>query len=152
MSKVNVEKYIKNYGRTKEASIPILQAIQADYGYLPMDVLGKVCEESEITKSHLYGVATFYSQFKLTPKGKNAIKICKGTACHVKGADVSIVAFKDQLGINIDQTTEDGEFSLETVACLGCCSLAPVVMINEDVYGGLSSSKVRSTLKKYGKE
>ena len=72
----------------------------------------------------------------------------QGTACHVKGVDVTIVAFKDQLGINMDQTTEDGEFSIETVACLGCCSLAPVVMINEDVYGGLSSSKVRSTLKK----
>ena len=108
MAQINVEKYIAGYGRTKEAAIPILQAIQNDYGYLPLDVLGKVCEESEITKSHLYGVATFYSQFKLTPKGKNAIKICKGTACHVKGADISIVAFKDQLGINIDQTTENG--------------------------------------------
>ncbi|MEP9411681.1 MAG: NADH-quinone oxidoreductase subunit NuoE [Candidatus Brocadia sp.] len=152
MSQVHVKKYIENYGKTKDAAIPILQAIQNDYGYLPLDVLNQVCEASEITKSHLYGVATFYSQFKLTPKGKNAIKICKGTACHVKGADVIIEAFKDQLDINIDQTTEDGEFSMETVACLGCCSLAPVVMINEDVYGGLSSSKVRSTLKKYGKD
>lgn len=152
MSQVNVKKYIENYGKTKEAAIPILQAIQTDYGYLPLDVLNKVCEESEITKNHLYGVATFYSQFKLTPTGKNAIKVCKGTACHVKGADVIIEALKDQLGINMDQTTEDGEFSMETVACLGCCSLAPVVMINEDVYGGLSSAKVRGTLKKYGKE
>ncbi|MBM4055364.1 MAG: NADH-quinone oxidoreductase subunit NuoE [Planctomycetes bacterium] len=152
MSQSNVQKYLKNYGSTKEAAIPILQAIQNDYGYLPLDVLSKVCEESEITKSHLFGVATFYSQFKLTPKGKNAIKVCKGTACHVKGADITIVALKDQLSINMDQTTEDGEFSMETVACLGCCSLAPVVMINEDVYGSLSSSKVRSMLKKYGKE
>lgn len=152
MAQANVKKYIESYGKTKEASIPILQAIQGDYGYIPLEVLDQVCEESEISKAHIYGVATFYSQFKLTPKGKNAIKVCKGTACHVKGADVTIEAFKDQLGINIDQTTEDGEFSMETVACLGCCSLAPVVMINEDVYGGLSSSKVRSTLKKYGKE
>ncbi|MCF6147035.1 MAG: NADH-quinone oxidoreductase subunit NuoE [Candidatus Kuenenia sp.] len=152
MSQSNVKKYLENYGNTKEASIPILQAIQGDYGYLPLDILDQVCEESEITKTHLYGVATFYAQFKLTPKGKNAIKVCKGTACHVKGADITIVALKDQLGINMDQTTEDGEFSMETVACLGCCSLAPVVMINEDVYGGLSSAKVRGTLKKYGKE
>lgn len=152
MAQVNVKKYIENYGKTKEAAIPILQAIQGDYGYLPLDVLNKVCEGSEITKSHLYGVATFYSQFKLTPTGKIAIKVCKGTACHVKGADVTIEAFKDQLGINMDQTTEDGEFSMETVACLGCCSLAPVVMINEDIFGGLSSAKVRGVLKKYEKE
>ena len=77
MSKANVKKYIENYGKTKEAAIPILQAIQGDYGYLPLEVLNQVCEESEITKSHIYGIATFYSQFKLTPKGKNAIKICK---------------------------------------------------------------------------
>lgn len=152
MAQSNVKKYLEICGNTKEASIPILQSIQEEYGYLPLDVLDQVCEESEITKSHLYGVATFYAQFKLTPKGRNTVKVCKGTACHVKGADITIVAMKDQLGIDINQTTEDGAFSMETVACLGCCSLAPVIMINEDVYGGFSSAKVRGTLKKYGKE
>jgi NADH-quinone oxidoreductase subunit E len=152
MSSFDVKKYLDIHGEDKAAAIPILQSIQEDHGYLPMDLISELCDQSKFTKSHLYGVATFYAQFKLEPKGKHAIKVCKGTACHVKGVDVTIEALKDQLKINMDETTEDGEFSMETVACLGCCSLAPVVMVNDDVYGDLSSAKVKKTLKKYGHE
>ena len=145
----SVDNYIKDYGKDEASTIPILQAIQNDYGYLPEPMMLELCEKTNIKKNRLYGVATFYSQFKLKPKGKNIIKICTGTACHVKGAGKLLSVIQDVLAIGIDETTEDGMFSLESVACLGCCSLAPVMMINDKVFGKLTSMEVKRIIKTY---
>lgn len=144
--------YVQEFGKDESSTIPLLQAIQNDYGYLPLNILEEICEESNIKKSKLYGVATFYSQFKLKPVGKNIIKICKGTACHVKGADLLIEALKNELNVQVGETTLDNKFTLETVACLGCCSLAPVIMINKDVYGKLTPNKVVKIIRDYTRE
>lgn len=138
--------YIERFGRDQTSAIPILQAIQADYGYLPVDLLAAVCEESDIRKNQLYGVATFYSQFSLKEKGLKTIKVCEGTACHVRGASKVLQALETDLGASAGQKTEDGQYSVETVACLGCCSLAPVMMVDGKVYGKLTADEVRKVL------
>lgn len=139
-------------GGDPEMAIPLLQEIQKRHGYLPEDILEAVACESGIPLSDLYGVATFYSQFRFVPSGKHLIKVCKGTACHVSGADILFSTISDALGIDEGGTTEDLKFSLESVACLGCCSLAPVVMIGEKVYGKLTASKIKKILKGYQNE
>lgn len=134
----------------KEADlIPILQAIQAEYGYLPKDVLDKLSEKTGLYQTQIMGVATFYSQFRLQPTGKNVIKLCFGTACHVNGAEKVAEALADELKIKIGETTQDNMFTLETVACLGCCSLAPVMMIGEETYGRLTPDSARKIIKSY---
>ena len=118
----------------KEKTITILQEIQKKKGYIPEDLLREISALTKIAVSDFYGVATFYSQFRFIPLGKHVIKLCNGTACFVSGADVIYDALCDFLKIKSGGTTKDGLFSLETAACLGCCSLAPVVMIGERVY------------------
>lgn len=142
---------IELVGGEPEKSIPLLQEIQKRHGYLPEEVLEAVSRVTDIPVSDLYGVATFYSQFRFTPSGKHLVKVCKGTACHVSGAEILFSAVSDELGIGEGGTTEDKLFSLESVACLGCCSLAPVVMIGDKVYGKLSGAKIRKILKGYQK-
>lgn len=132
--------------------IPILQKIQEAYGYLPEDIIKRLSEKTGIFVSRIMGVATFYSQFKLKPSGKHSIKICFGTACHVNGAETVAEALCDELGIELGDTTEDGEFTLESVACLGCCSLAPVITIDDEAYGRLTPTKVREVIRNYKKE
>lgn len=129
--------------------IPILQRIQEGYGYLPKDVLDKLCELTNMYPTEVMGVATFYSQFRLEPTGEHIIKICFGTACHVNGAEKVAEALADELNIKISGTTADKKFTLETVACLGCCSLAPVMMIDEETYGRLTPQKARDIIKSY---
>ncbi len=143
---------IHEIGGDPEMAIPLLQEIQKRHGYLPEDVLEAVACESDIPVADLYGVATFYSQFRFVPSGKHLIKVCKGTACHVSGADVLFSTISDILDIEEGGTTDDLQFSLESVACLGCCSLAPVVMIDEKVYGKLTAGKIRKILKGYQDE
>ncbi len=140
---------VKEVGSEPEKVIPLLQEIQKRHSYLPDDLVEAVADVMEVPASKIYGVATFYSQFRFTPMGKHLIKVCKGTACHVSGADLLTAAICDELGVEEGGTTEDMLFSLETVACLGCCSLAPVVMIDGKVYGKLNSSKVRKIVKEY---
>jgi NADH-quinone oxidoreductase subunit E len=140
---------VKQVGSEPEKVIPLLQEIQNRHSYLPDDLVEAVAEVMEVPAADIYGVATFYSQFRFTPMGKHLIKVCKGTACHVSGADLLTVSISDELGVEEGGTTEDMLFSLETVACLGCCSLAPVVMIDGKVYGKLTSSKVRKIVKEY---
>jgi len=132
--------------------IPILQKIQEAYGYLPEDIIKRLSERTGIFISKIIGVATFYSQFKLKPSGRHNIKICFGTACHVNGAETIAEALCDELGIELGDTTEDGEFTLESVACLGCCSLAPVIMIDGEAFGRLTPSKVREVIRSFKKE
>lgn len=132
--------------------IPILQKLQDAYGYLPEDIIRCLSERTGIFVSRIMGVATFYSQFKLKPAGKHIIKICFGTACHVNGSETIAGALCDELGISLGDTTEDGEFTLETVACLGCCSLAPVITIDDEAYGRLTPAKAREIIRSYKKE
>ena len=121
--------------------ITILQNAQEIYGYLPSEVIYYVAAQTGISPARVLGVATFYSQFRLEPVGKYLIMLCKGTACHVNGADRIEAAICNELDITNGQTTSDGLFSLKTVACLGCCSLSPVMMINEEVFGSLTPDK-----------
>ena len=140
---------VARIGATQDKVIPLLQEIQRLHGYLPEDMIEAVADIIEIPSSEIYGVATFYSQFRFTPMGRHLIKVCKGTACHVSGAEVLFSAISDTLEVDEGETTDDGMFTLESVACLGCCSLAPVVMIDGRVYGKLTPSKLRKIVKEY---
>ena len=133
-------------------SIPVLQKTQEIYGYLPRPALSKIARETGIDEAKLYGVATFYAQFRMLPVGKHMISLCQGTACHVNGANLIEDAVKDELGIENGETTSDGLFTLSVVACLGCCSLAPVMMIDQDTHARLTPDKTKSILRQYKKE
>jgi NADH-quinone oxidoreductase subunit E len=140
----------ERFDNDKENLIMILQAIQAQYNYLPRPVLAYLSEKIEIPLSRIYGVATFYSTFSLEPRGKNIISICLGTACHVRGAGKVLERIEETLNVTNGKTTEDGRFTLESVRCIGCCSLGPVVKINEDVYGRIASEDLTQILDHYG--
>lgn len=131
----------------KKSLITVLQEKQEELGFLPMDELYKIAEETGNSPARVLGVATFYTQFRLQPVGKYLIMLCKGTACHVNGADGLEKAICEELGIADGGTTEDGLFSLKTVACLGCCSLSPAMMINDDTYGSLTPAKAVEILR-----
>lgn len=129
--------------------IPILQKVQKHYGYLPQDVLMEISRLTSIPASRIYGVATFYEQFYLEPHGRHTIKCCRGTACHVNRGSEIIEAISKAIGAAPNQTTEDMRFSFETVACLGTCFLAPVIMVNDDYYGNLEPEQIKGILDKY---
>lgn len=133
-----LDSLIEKYKSKKGSLIPILQGTQAIFGYVPREAFLKIHNETGIKLSEMYGVATFYAQFRLNPVGKHIIKVCHGTACHVQNANELTDAIEDSLKLKDGETTEDGLFTLESVACLGCCSLAPVMMIGDETYGKLS--------------
>jgi NADH:ubiquinone oxidoreductase subunit E len=139
----------EEYNNDPENVIMILQAIQRRYNYLPRPSLEYLSEKIAIPLSKIYGVATFYSTFSLEPRGRNIISICLGTACHVRGGERIRERIEDALNISDGETTEDKCFTLESVRCIGCCSLGPVVKINEDVHGRISSDQVNKVLSKY---
>ncbi len=130
----------------------ILQEAQGIYGYLPLGVQTTIAEELGISLSEVYGVVTFYSQFSLKPKGKHRISVCLGTACYVKGADKVLEAVEKNVGIKCGECTEDGLFSIDSCRCVGACGLAPVMMVDEEVYGRLTPDKVKDILDGYRKE
>jgi NADH-quinone oxidoreductase subunit E len=138
-----------NYEGEQGALIPLLQAAQDTYGYIPESAIDQISEIVGIPAAEIYGVITFYSQFRLKPLGKYLIKICDGTACHVNGSERIAGTIEDELQLSGSDTTEDGLFTLQKVACLGCCSLSPVIMINEETYGRLTPKKVQQLLKEY---
>ena len=138
---------LAKYAGVKGSLITILQKTQEIYGYIPIDAVYHIAEQTGSTPAKVQGVATFYSQFRFQAVGKYLIMLCKGTACYVNGADRIAEAVKEELGIGDNETTADGLFSLSLVSCLGCCSLAPVMMINEDTYGSLTPDKVRKILR-----
>ena len=142
-----LEDVLAHYADVKGSLITILQKTQEIYGYIPIDAVYHISGRTGLTPAKIMGVATFYSQFRFQAVGKYLIMICKGTACYVNGAERIIEAVQEELGIGDNQTTEDGLFSLSLVSCLGCCSLAPVMMINEDTYGSLTPDKVRKILR-----
>ena len=142
-----IDGIVNELGSGQDAVIPVLQAIQDRYNYLPEEVLRRVCEISEITPARIVGVASFYSQFRFFPAGEHMIKVCVGTACHVKGAVQVYDAMKRELGLSEkEDTTESGSYTIEKVNCLGCCTLAPVVQIDQVTYGHVSTSQVASVL------
>lgn len=138
---------MNKYASVPGSLITILQKAQDIYGYLPLDVMYYIGEKTGNSPAKVMGVATFYTQFRTTPIGKNLIMLCQGTACHVNGAERILKAICEELNIQDGGTTEDGLFSLKTVACLGCCSLSPVMMINEDTYGSLTPEKTVAILR-----
>lgn len=141
-----IEGILNEYASVKGSLITILQKTQDIYGYLPIDVIYHIAERTGSTPARVLGVATFYAQFRLQPIGKYLIMLCQGTACHVNGSERIEAAIKQELGIEDGETTADGLFTLKNVACLGCCSLSPVMMINDETYGSLTPDKAITIL------
>ncbi len=137
---------LEPYKGNRNALIPLLQEVQEELGYLPDDALLAVAKTTGVPESHVYGVATFYAQFYFSRRGDNQTKVCSGTACHVKGAARVLDSFERQLGIPCGSTSEDYKHSLETVACVGSCALAPVVVVNEEVHGQVEAGKIDKIL------
>jgi NADH-quinone oxidoreductase subunit E len=131
------------------ALIPLLQSAQDTYGYVSEKAIDYISHVTGVPASEIYGVVTFYAQFRTKPLGKNIIKVCNGTACHVNGAKSVYGVIQDELNINYDETSDDGIFSLLSVACIGCCSLAPVITINGETYGRLTVQKLRKIIKDF---
>jgi NADH:ubiquinone oxidoreductase subunit E len=132
--------------------IPVLQHAQEIYGYLPQAALREIAEKRSTPFSEVYGVATFYTQFHLTPRGKTIVRICHGTACHVAGAPEVTRAITDELRVDVGQTSDDLQFTVEAVACVGCCGLAPVVVVDEQVHGRMDAGSARKLGKKLRQE
>lgn len=143
---------IAKHKEERGALMPILQEAQEIYGYLPIEVQTMIAEGLDISLSEVYGVATFYSQFSLTPKGDNRISVCLGTACYVKGADKIVAEITKVLGIEVGGISDDGLFSLDATRCVGACGLAPVMMVNEDIYGKVEVAQVKGIIEKYNKK
>ncbi|MPM34780.1 NADP-reducing hydrogenase subunit HndA [bioreactor metagenome] len=144
---------LDKYQHNSDNLIPILQEMQSEYGYLPEEIMTFVAVALQIPPSTVYGVATFYAHFTLEPKGKYLIRVCDGTACHVKKSEGILQALQKELGLNKEhKTTSDGLFTLETVACLGACGLAPTVVINDNVHGLMTPEKVVVLIKEIRKE
>jgi len=141
---------LDKYRGTKGSLIPVLQQAQEIFGYLPKEVLIKISQTIDVPISQVYGVVTFYAQFHLEPRGKHIIRSCQGTACHVRGAKAVLKAIREKLGLAEGKsTTSDLKFTLETVACIGACGLAPTIMVNDDTYGRLTPGSVGPILDKY---
>ncbi len=140
------EKILEKYKNVRGALIPILQMVQAEYGYLPEPVVDLISERLHVSTHEIIGVATFYAQFHLKPRGQHIIKVCCGTACHVKGAKKVLEKLSKTLEVSTGMTTRDNVFTLEEVACLGACSLAPVMMVDEDIHGKLAPDTVATVI------
>lgn len=141
-----IDGVLEEYASIPGSLITILQHTQDIYGYLPKEAIQKISSATGIAEAEIMGVGTFYTQFRFEPVGKYLIMLCQGTACHVNSSELILQTIKDELGIDDGQTTKDGLFSLKCVACLGCCSLSPVMMINDDTYGSLTPDKTRKIL------
>ena len=140
---------IEKYQNESGTVIGLLQDIHEEYGYLPEDILEQTAKDIDVPLSTLYSLATFYSSFRLEPMGKHHICTCVGTACHVKGAADILSTFERELGIKMGETTADKLFTLEAVMCIGCCGLAPVLKVNENVHGLMTKKEVPKLIKKY---
>ena len=143
-------KIFDNYQRNDKSSlIPLLQDVQTIYGFLPENALRDISDFVEMPLSRVYGVATFYNQFRLTPLGENIIRVCRGTACHVKNSANILFALENELKIKAGETTRDKHFTLEVVNCIGACSIAPVILVNDDYHGRITVKDIPKILKKY---
>lgn len=143
-------KIFENYQPNDRSSlIPLLQDVQTIYGYLPENALRDISNFVKVPLSRVYGVATFYNQFRLMPLGENIIRVCRGTACHVKNSANILFALESELGITAGQTSRDKKFTLEVVNCIGACSIAPVILVNDDYHGRITVKDIPKILKKY---
>ena len=153
---VEIENFIRDIiterSLDKTKIIIMLQAVQEKFGYLSRNTITNISTQLRTPEIDIYGVATFYEQFRFTKPGKHLIKVCEGTACHVKGGAAITETIERELGIGPGETTADGLFSLERVACLGCCALAPVIVIDEEIFGMMSTSKTNSKLQEYNEK
>lgn len=141
--------FIKENKSKKGILMMALHETQDLFGYIPLEIMELISKELKIPLSEIYGVATFYSQFSLVPKGENVIGVCLGTACYVKGGQDILAKLEEMLGIGVGQTTPDGKFSIDATRCLGSCGLAPVMMINDQIYGKLTLEKVEEIINSY---
>lgn len=150
----DVLSWIKRIGSDSSSTVPLLQAVQSEYGYLPRAAMDMIIQNTDITGSQVYGVATFYSQFRLKPVGRHIIRVCHGTACHVTGADRLDTSLRHILNITDEEqdTAENGSYTIEQVACIGCCSQAPVLVIADEVSGNLTGANAQRALKKHAKK
>ncbi len=148
----SLSKILSSYQRTQDELIPILQKVQAEFGYLPEEAMNKVAEFCRVAESKVFGIASFYAQFRFVPLGRTQVTTCRGTACHVRGAPQILDEVKRQLGIEEGETTPDLEYSLETVACIGCCALAPCLVINGKVESKMTPKKVKELFTKKEEE
>jgi NADH-quinone oxidoreductase E subunit len=144
-----LDEVIAKFSKEREHLISILQEVQAEYGYLSTESINRISGYLNLPSSKVFGVATFYNQFKLAAPGRIQIAICRGTACHVKGSLNLLDSCRQILGIEVGETTRDGLFSLETVACLGCCSIAPAMMVNGTFFGRLDKKKLEELIDKW---
>jgi len=147
-----VERRLAEFSRERSNLIPILQMVQRQCQYLPKASLEIVARHLDISPAEVFGVATFYNQFRFNPPGRHPVKVCLGTACHVRGGDIILENFERKLEIKDGETTPDREFSIEKVACVGCCALAPVAVVGETVHGGMAPSKVEGLILRIGVE
>ena len=138
-----------DYKGERGALIPILQKVQEKFGYLPEEAIPEIAKFSGMSESEVFGVASFYAQFYFTRRGRHTVKVCLGTACHVRGGGRILDEVKRELGIESGGTTKDFKFSLERVACFGACALAPVLVVNKDVYGRMTGAKAKDTIARY---
>jgi NADH-quinone oxidoreductase subunit E len=144
--KKQLDSVLTQYKGEKNDLIPVLQKAQEKFGYLPRDVMEGIARFLRLPASIVFGVSTFYAQFKFVPMGKKVVRVCRGTACHVRGADKILQEFERKLCIKPGETTEDLEYSLETIACFGSCALAPVMVVDKTVYGRMTPKKVEQIL------
>ena len=140
---------LAEYEGEKGALIPILQKVQQKFGYLPQEAISEIAKFSRMSESEIFGVASFYAQFYFTRRGKHTVKVCMGTACHVRGGERILDEMKRELGVESGGTTKDYKFSLERVACFGSCALAPVMVVDKDVYGRMTVAKAKDVLTEY---
>jgi len=144
-----VDSIIDRVGRDPTKAIPVLQAVMDEFRYVPLEAIERIASKTEMNQTQLYGVATFYAQFRLTPVGERIVKVCHGTACHVGGAGGLTEALEDRLGVKDGENTADMRYTLTSVACVGCCSLAPVVMVDDKTFGRLDRRKVAGIIDRY---
>lgn len=144
-----LDRILEKYQGDPSAIIPILQDIQEEFDYVPKEGIGYLGEKLGVSPAKIYGIATFYAQFRLQPKGKHTVMLCVGTACHVNGAKMVGNTITDELGIKGGETTEDGLFTYEEVACIGCCSLSPVMLIDGETYAMLTPKSTRKIIKEF---
>ncbi len=148
----NIREILKKYTHAKGTLIPILQEVQKEEGYLSKEAIAEISKITRISESEIFGVASFYAQFYFTKRGKHPVKVCLGTACHVRGGQRIMDQVQTELGISPGQTTADYEFSLDRVACFGCCALAPVMMVDNTIYPEMTRSKATEIINRYKAE
>ena len=144
-----VDGVLERFAKEEASLIPVLQEVQGLFGYLPEEAIVKISRGLNIALSRIYGVATFYSQFYLNPRGLHTVRVCRGTACHVRGGKYVLRAVEQALEVGEGETTPDFKFTFETVACLGACALAPVLLVDKNYYGKLTPARVEQVLKQY---